>query len=81
MSELLSFLFDPFQLEFMQRGLLASLFLSLSGGLLGSLLILRRLALMGNALAHSQTIVQTRARAPHAEQPHRAVVTTELSVT
>ncbi len=53
MSELSSFLFDPFQLEFMQKGLLAALFLSLSGGLLGSLLILRRLALMGNALAHS----------------------------
>ncbi|MEZ5278341.1 MAG: metal ABC transporter permease [Opitutaceae bacterium] len=44
---------DPFRFEFMQRGLASALFLSVSGGLLGSLLVLRRLALMGDALAHS----------------------------
>lgn len=46
-------LIEPFRFEFMQRGLASALFLSVSGGLLGSLLVLRRLALMGDALAHS----------------------------
>jgi len=48
-----SIFLDPFRFEFMQRGLASALFLSVSGGLLGSLLVLRRLALMGDALAHS----------------------------
>lgn len=48
-----SILLEPFRFEFMQRGLVSALFLSVSGGLLGSLLVLRRLALMGDALAHS----------------------------
>ena len=37
----------------MQRGLLSAVLLSLSGGLLGCVLVLRRLALMGDALSHS----------------------------
>ena len=44
---------EPLSYEFMQRGLLSALLLSLSGGLLGSILVLRRLALMGDALSHS----------------------------
>ena len=48
-----SIFLDPFRFEFMQRGLASALFLSVSGGLLGSILVLRRLALMGDALAHS----------------------------
>lgn len=44
---------EPFTFGFMQRGLLSAVLLSLSGGLLGTILILRRLALMGDALAHS----------------------------
>jgi zinc/manganese transport system permease protein len=44
---------EPFHYEFMQRGLLTALLLSVSGGLLGNLLILRRLSLMGDALSHS----------------------------
>lgn len=43
----------PFQYEFMQRGVLSAVLLSLSGGLLGCILVLRRLALMGDALSHS----------------------------
>jgi zinc/manganese transport system permease protein len=48
-----AFLIEPFTYEFMQRGLLSAALLSLSGGLLGPILVLRRLALMGDALAHS----------------------------
>lgn len=44
---------EPFSFGFMQRGLFSALLLSLSGGLLGSILVLRRLALMGDALSHS----------------------------
>jgi zinc/manganese transport system permease protein len=43
----------PFGYEFMQRGLLSAVLLSAGGGLLGSVLVLRRLALMGDALSHS----------------------------
>lgn len=49
----LDFLLEPFRYEFMQRGLLSAVLLSVSGGLLGCVLMLRRLALMGDALAHS----------------------------
>jgi zinc/manganese transport system permease protein len=44
---------EPFTYGFMQRGLISALLLSVSGGLLGSILVLRRLALMGDALSHS----------------------------
>lgn len=47
------FFLAPFSYEFMQRGLLAAVLLGVSGGLLGVLMLLRRLALMGDALAHS----------------------------
>jgi len=43
----------PFQYEFMQRGIFSAVLLSVSGGLLGCILVLRRLALMGDALSHS----------------------------
>lgn len=43
----------PFSYEFMQRGLLSAVMLSVGGGLLGCILVLRRLALMGDALSHS----------------------------
>jgi ABC-type Mn2+/Zn2+ transport system permease subunit len=47
------FFLAPFSYEFMQRGLLSAVLLSVSGGLLGCILVLRRLALMGDALSHS----------------------------
>jgi len=43
----------PFAYEFMRRGLLSAVMLGVSGGLLGCVLILRRMALMGDALSHS----------------------------
>jgi zinc/manganese transport system permease protein len=43
----------PFSYEFMRRGLCSALLLGVSGGLLGCVLVLRRLALMGDALSHS----------------------------
>lgn len=46
-------LIAPFDYAFMQRALLSAVLLSLSGGLLGCILVLRRLALMGDALSHS----------------------------
>lgn len=46
-------LLEPLQYDFMRRGLASALLLSVSGGLLGSVLVLRRLALMGDALSHS----------------------------
>jgi len=50
---MITFFIAPFRYGFMQHGLLSALLLSLSGGLLGCVLVLRRLALMGDALSHS----------------------------
>ena len=44
---------SPFSYEFMRRGLLSAVLLGVSGGLLGCVLVLRRMALMGDALSHS----------------------------
>lgn len=46
-------LIEPFSYEFMQRGLASALLLSVGGGLLGCILVLRRIALLGDALSHS----------------------------
>lgn len=46
-------LITPFTYEFMQRGLASALLLSIGGGLLGCILVLRRVALLGDALSHS----------------------------
>ena len=43
----------PFAYEFMRRALLSAVLLGVSGGLIGCILVLRRLALMGDALSHS----------------------------
>jgi zinc/manganese transport system permease protein len=53
MTALHDLLIAPFSYEFMRRGLLSAMLLGVSGGLLGCVLILRRLALMGDALSHS----------------------------
>src|ERR1700677_5393180 len=47
------FIVEPFSFGFMRRGLLSAMLLGVSGGLLSCVLILRRLALMGDALSHS----------------------------
>lgn len=51
--DLRAFFIAPFHYAFMWRALLSAALLSLSGGLVGSILVLRRLALMGDALSHS----------------------------
>jgi zinc/manganese transport system permease protein len=53
LTALSDFIIAPFRYGFMQHGLVSALLLSLSGGLLGCVLVLRRLALMGDALSHS----------------------------
>jgi zinc/manganese transport system permease protein len=53
MSALVNWFAEPWSYPFMQRGLMSALLLSISGGLLGSVLVLRRMALMGDALSHS----------------------------
>jgi zinc/manganese transport system permease protein len=47
------FFLEPFRHDFMRRALAVSALLGLTGGLLGPLLVLRRMALMGDALSHS----------------------------
>lgn len=47
------FFLEPFRHDFMRRALAVSTLLGLTGGLLGPLLMLRRMALMGDALSHS----------------------------
>lgn len=53
MNPLHEWFIAPFEYGFMQRGLLSALLLGLSGGMLGTVLVLRRLTLMGDALSHS----------------------------
>lgn len=47
------FLTEPFRHDFMRRALAVSALLGVTGGLLGPVLVLRRMALMGDALSHS----------------------------
>jgi len=53
MTAVFDALVEPFRYDFMLRGLFSALLLSVSGSLLGSVLVLRRLALLGDALSHS----------------------------
>lgn len=53
MSLLHEWFIAPFEYGFMQRGLLSAVLLGISGGMLGCVLVLRRMILMGDALAHS----------------------------
>lgn len=53
MSSLADFFLEPFRHDFMRRALAASVLVGLGGGLLGPFLVLRRMALMGDALSHS----------------------------
>lgn len=49
----MSWLFEPFQFEFMQRALVACALIGFTNGFLGAFVVLRRLALMADALSHS----------------------------
>ncbi len=54
MMGVVGWLFDPFlDYGFMRRALAGSLTLSLAAGPLGVLLVLRRMSLMGDAMAHA----------------------------
>jgi len=44
---------EPFSYPFFLRALLMIIFIGVSGGMVGSLMVLRRMSLMGDALAHS----------------------------
>lgn len=44
---------EPFRYEFMQRALLAAVLIGVTGGVLGVYVVLRRMAFIGDALAHT----------------------------
>lgn len=48
----MNWLLEPFQYGFVWRGLAIAVLLGVSGGLLGCVMVLRRMALVGDALAH-----------------------------
>ena len=49
----MSWLLEPFQYEFMHRALLACVLVGFTNGFLGAFVVVRRLALMADALSHS----------------------------
>ena len=49
----MNWLLEPFQYEFMQRALLACVLVGFTNGFLGAFVVVRRLALMADALSHS----------------------------
>ena len=53
MDNFISFFTEPFQYEFIQRAIVASISIGISCGLIGTYIMLRRLSLIGDALAHS----------------------------
>jgi manganese/iron transport system permease protein len=53
MSNLWQWLVAPFAYQFMQNALLASLLIAATCGIIGSYVVLRRLAFIGDALAHT----------------------------
>lgn len=53
MSELLEFLREPWTFEFMRRGLLAAVIVSIVAAVVGSFVILKGMAFIGDALPHA----------------------------
>lgn len=53
MDLITKYITEPFQYEFIQRALIASLMVGISCGLIGTYIMLRRLSLIGDALAHA----------------------------
>src|SRR5260370_18175701 len=49
----LTWLFEPFRHEFMQRALFGCALIGFTNGALSSFIVIRRLALMADAMAHS----------------------------
>lgn len=53
MADLLSWILDPFQFAFMQRAVLEVLLMGVTCGLIGTFVVLRGMAFMGDAIAHA----------------------------
>ncbi len=53
MDLLTKYLLEPVQYEFIQRALIASITIGISCGLIGTYIMLRRMSLIGDALAHA----------------------------
>ncbi len=53
MSEIVNFFQDPWTFEFMRRGLIAAVVVSMVAGVVGSLVILKGMAFVGDALPHA----------------------------
>jgi ABC-type Mn2+/Zn2+ transport system permease subunit len=53
MAQLWQWLIEPFRYQFMQTGLLAAVLIAITAGIIGSYVVLRRLAFIGDALAHT----------------------------
>src|SRR5512134_2515396 len=53
MSTLISFLQEPLQYEFMQRGLIAAVLVGIVCAVVGTYMVLRGMAFFGDALAHT----------------------------
>jgi ABC-type Mn2+/Zn2+ transport system permease subunit len=53
MNNIWQWLMAPFEYQFMQNALWASLFIAITCGVIGSYVVLRRLAFIGDALAHT----------------------------
>ncbi len=53
MTEILDFLREPFSLEFMQRGLIAAVLVSIVAAVVGSFVVLKGMAFVGDALPHA----------------------------
>lgn len=49
----MNWILEPFQYEFMQRALFACVLIGFTNGFLGAFVVIRRLALMADALSHS----------------------------
>ena len=49
----LTWLFEPFRHEFMQRALFGCALIGFTNGMLSAFIVIRRLALMADAMAHS----------------------------
>jgi ABC-type Mn2+/Zn2+ transport system permease subunit len=49
----LTWLFEPFQHEFMKRALFGCALIGFTNGALSAFIVIRRLALMADAMAHS----------------------------
>ena len=49
----MNWILEPFEYDFMRRALLACVLVGFTNGFLGAFVVIRRLALMADALSHS----------------------------